>query len=141
MLRVKLDKTPERVAKAPSRAHRTDAGLDLYAMHEGIVRARQAATFHTGVHVELPHCTSGILLPKSGLMTKQNIITFGVVDESYRGEILVHMFNLSDRDYWVNTGDKISQMLVVPVLYEPVEIVDELSEGERGENGFGSSGR
>lgn len=128
-------------AFAPTRAHATDAGLDLYAMHDGIVRAHQAATFHTGVHVELPKGTAGILLPKSGLMTKHDIITFGVVDESYRGEIMVHMFNCGMNDYSVKAGDKVSQMLVVPVLYENVEIVDELSAGERGNNGFGSTGR
>ena len=135
-MRIRLEKG----AFAPVRAHATDAGLDLRAMFGGVVRAGQAATFHTGVHVELPEGTAGVLLPKSGLMTKRDIITFGVVDESYRGEVMVHMFNLSDVDYNVYAGDKISQMLVVPVRYEPVEIVDELSEGERGNNGFGSTG-
>lgn len=128
-------------AVRPTRAHSTDAGLDLYAMHSGCVRAHQAATFHTGTHVELPRGTAGILLPKSGLMTKRDIITFGVVDESYRGEIMVHMFNCGGTDYNVNAGDKVSQMLVVPVQYEDVEVVDELSAGERGSDGFGSTGR
>lgn len=135
-MRIKLDGG----AFAPVRAHSTDAGLDLRAMHGGCVRAGQAATFRTGIHVELPEGTSGILLPKSGLMTKRDIITFGVVDESYRGEVLVRMFNLGDADYSVMAGDKISQMLVVPVRYELVEVVDELSDGERGNDGFGSTG-
>lgn len=135
-MRIKLDEG----AFEPVRAHSTDAGLDLRAMRGGLVRAGQAATFHTGVHVELPGGTAGVLLPKSGLMTNRDIITFGVVDESYRGEVLVHMFNLGSEDYSVRAGDKISQMLVVPVLYEAVEIVDELSEGERGDSGFGSTG-
>lgn len=128
-------------AFAPERAHSTDAGLDLFAMHDGIVRARQAATFRTGVHVELPAGTTGLLLPKSGLMTKRDIITFGVVDEGYRGEIKVHMFNCGSEDYSVRAGDKISQMLVVPVLYPDVEVVSELNDGERGDAGFGSTGR
>ena len=131
----------ENAGMAPTRAHSTDAGLDLYAMHCGVVRAKQAATFNTGVHVELPPGTAGVLLPKSGLMTRQDILTFGVVDEGYRGEIRVHMFNLGNSDYNVEAGDKISQMLVIPVLYEPVEIVDELSDGERGAAGFGSTGK
>lgn len=135
-MRIKL----EEGAFEPVRAHATDAGLDLRAMKGGCVKAGQAATFHTGVHVELPKGTAGVLLPKSGLMTKKDIITFGVVDESYRGEVLVHMFNLGSDDYSVSAGDKLSQMLVVPVLYETVEIVDELSEGERGDSGFGSTG-
>lgn len=144
-MRVKLDTVTEngreRAAKAPSRAHATDAGLDLYAMHGGVVRARQTATFHTGVHVELPRGTMGILQPKSGLMLTRDLLTFGIVDEGYDGEILVHMFNLSDEDYSVSAGDKISQMIIVPVLYEPVEITDEITGGERGSAGFGSTGR
>ena len=135
-MRIKLDDG----AFEPVRAHSTDAGLDLRAMNGGLLRARQSKTFHTGVHVELPKGTAGILLPKSGLMTNRDIITFGVVDESYRGEVLVHMLNLSDEDYSVRDGDKISQMLVVPVRYEAVEIVKELSDGERGDAGFGSTG-
>lgn len=126
---------------APTRAHSTDAGLDLYAMHGGLVKAKQTATFNTGVFVELPQGTAGVLLPKSGLMTRNDILTFGVIDQSYRGEILVHMFNMGGEDYTVKAGDKISQMLIVPVLYEPVEIVHQLSTGERGTNGFGSTGR
>lgn len=136
-----IEEGQERAAKAPSRAHATDAGLDLYAMHGGLVRARQTATFHTGVHVELPKGTMGILQPKSGLMLRRDLLTFGIVDEGYNGEILVHMFNISDEDYHVYAGDKISQMIIVPVLYEPVEIVDEISGGERGDAGFGSTGR
>lgn len=125
----------------PVRAHETDAGLDLRAAHGGCVKAGQSATFHTGVHVELPEGTAGILLPKSGLMCKHDIITFGVVDQSYRGQIMVHVFNLGSNDYTILPGDKISQMLVIPVRYEPVEIVDELSDGDRGDSGFGSTGR
>lgn len=127
-------------AHTPTRAHETDAGLDLYAMHGGCVKAGQTATFHTGVRVELPEGTSGVILPKSGLMTKRDILTFGVIDEPYRGEIMIHMFNLGGTDYTINPGDKIGQMLVIPVRYEPVEIVEELSDTERGANGFGSTG-
>lgn len=144
-MRVRLDKViengGERPVKPPVRAHEHDAGLDLHAMHGGVVKAKQSATFHTGVHVELPNGTAGVLLPKSGLMTKRDILTFGVVDCGYDGEILVHMFNLSNEDYCVRAGDKISQLLVVDVRYENVEIVDEIERGERGDNGFGSTGR
>jgi len=145
-MKVKLDTYTDengvdRVAKAPTRAHSTDAGLDLYAMHGGLVRAHQAATFHTGTHVQLPKGTAGILMPKSGMMTRHDLLTFGIVDQGYDGEILVHIFNLGSEDYTVRAGDKISQMLVVPVLYEPVEVVDHIEAGDRGMNGFGSSGR
>ena len=144
-MRVRLDtyadaNGQESAAKAPSRAHSTDAGLDLYAMHGGLVRAHQAATFHTGVHVELPAGTAGILMPKSGMMTRHDLLTFGIIDEGYTGEVLVHIFNCGGEDYSVRPGDKVSQMLIVPVLYEPVEIVDEITGGDRGSAGFGSTG-
>ena len=127
-------------AKAPTRAHATDAGLDLYAMHGGLVRAGATATFNTGVCVALQEGTAGVLLPRSGLMVKRDILTFGVIDEEYRGEILVHVFNMGADDYLVQAGDKISQMLIIPVKYENVEVVDSLTDGERGTNGFGSTG-
>lgn len=136
-MRIKL----EDGALAPSRAHETDAGLDLYALRGGLVRAHQAATFHTGVHAELPVGTVGILMPKSGMMTRHNLLTFGVVDEGYTGEIMVHIFNCGGKNYGVRAGDKISQMLIVPVRYEKVEIVEEISGGARGDCGFGSTGR
>ena len=135
-MKIKLDEG----ARVPSRAHPQDAGLDLFALRSGWVRAKKSNTFHTGVHVELPEGTTGILLPKSGLMCKNNIISFGVVDEPYRGEIVVHLFNLGDKDYWVEKGDKIGQMLVMNVRYEDIEIVSKLSETDRGESGFGSTG-
>ena len=128
-------------AKAPTRAHPTDAGLDLYAMHGGLIPAHGTATFHTGVHMELPDGTAGVIQPKSGLMTQNDMLTFGIVDESYRGEVLVHVFNFGSSDYIVEAGDKLTQMLITSVRYEPVEVVDQLSDGERGDAGFGSTGR
>lgn len=127
-------------AVLPTRAYETDAGLDLRALHGGIVRAKQSATFQTGVHVELPKGTGGLLLPKSGLMLR-DLLTFGVVDEGYTGEILVHMFNHGNDDYMVHGGDKISQLVIMPVRYEQIEVVNSLTGGERGVRGFGSTGR
>ena len=136
-MRVKLSPC----AYLPTRAHDTDAGLDIRLPFGGLVRAGQSRTFATGVYVELPEGTVGLLLPKSGLMVGHDIITFGVIDESYRGEIHVHVINVGPNDYEFHPGDKASQLLVMPVFYESIEVVNELSIGERGENGFGSSGR
>lgn len=124
----------------PVRAHSTDAGLDIFAMHGGIVRAGQSAVFHTGVHVELPRGIMGDVRPKSGLMFDRDILTFGTVDEGYDGEIMVKMFNLGQEDYSVRRGDKITQLATVRVVYEDVEIVEEIEGGERGSRGFGSTG-
>lgn len=136
-MKVKLDEG----AILPERAHPEDAGLDLRTIKGGCVRAGQSMTFRTGVHVQLPKGTAGLLLPKSGLMLR-DLLTFGVVDEGYTGEIMVHMFNLGNSDYSVQPKDKVSQMVVVRIVRQDVEEVDELPEdSERGNAGFGSTGR
>ena len=125
----------------PSRAHAADAGLDLYARESCMVKARGSATFDTGVHVELPPWTVGFLKSKSGLNVKHGITSEGVIDEGYTGSICVKLYNNSDKDYLVNEGDKISQLVILPITKPELELVDSLEETERGENGFGSSGK
>lgn len=134
-MKIKLEK----YAFMPVREHITDAGLDIRAMDDGIVRAKQSAVFHTGVHVQLPKGTAGLFVSKSGLMVKHEITSTGLVDEGYDGEVLVKLFNHGSTDYSVKRGDKIAQLVVMPVMYEPVEIVNSISGGERGDNGFGST--
>ena len=136
-MRIKLDPG----AVSPSREHETDAGLDIRAMKGGIVRAGQSAIFHTGVYVELPCGTAGLFVSKSGLMMKHDITATGLVDEGYDGEIMVKLFNHGINDYSVKAGDKIAQLVVIPVLYEPVDVVKTIKGGERGSAGFGSTGR
>ena len=131
----------EEGAKAPNRAYPTDAGLDLFAYDEGYVNAHSYRTFRTGVHVELPENTCGLLVSKSGLYSKHGITSTGLIDESYSGEIMVTLHNCSFREYKVEKGDKISQLVVIPCRYEGVEIVDYLEEKGRGNNGFGSTGK
>lgn len=135
-------------AHNPVRAHDTDAGLDIKAFlpketgDMKIVPAHGSAIFHTGVHVQLPKGTAGVLVSKSGLNVKHDITSTGLIDEGYDGEIIVKLYNHGNDDFYVFDGDKISQLVVVPVLYESVEIVDSFdSQYERGSNGFGSSGR
>ena len=136
-MKVKLDPG----AFPPTREHETDAGLDIYAIKGALVRAGQSVIFHTGVHVQLPSGTAGLFVSKSGLMMKHDITATGLVDEGYDGEILVKLFNHGNNDYEVKAGDKVGQLVVMPVLYEPVEIVNSIQGGERGSRGFGSSGR
>lgn len=125
----------------PLRAHDTDAGMDIRSRETKTVLAHGSEIFYTGVHVELPNGTAGILLSKSGLNVNHGITSEGLIDEGYTGQIVVKLYNNSDDDYIVNRGDKISQMVIVPVLYESIEIVDKLGESDRGADGFGSSGR
>lgn len=125
----------------PTRAHDTDAGLDLYAPHSEIVPAHGSALFDTGVHVQLPPNTAGMIKSKSGLNVHHGITSEGVVDVGYTGSICVKLYNHSDTAYMVNRGDKISQLVIVPIIIPPLKLVDSLEESERGDNGFGSTGR
>lgn len=131
----------DKCAYKVNRAHSTDAGIDIRSSESSYVMACGSHVFHTGVHVELPHGTAGLLVSKSGLNTKHGITSTGLIDDGYTGEIMVKLYNNSDSDYFVRAGDKISQLVVIPVLYEDVEEVEHLTEGtERGANGFGSTG-
>lgn len=126
----------------PLRAHDTDAGIDIRAMHETVVPAHGSARIETGVHVALPHGCCGMLMSKSGLNVKNCITSTGLIDEGYDGAIVVKLINHGNETYKVNAGDKVTQMVVVPVLYESIEIVDDLEQvSKRGSNGFGSSGK
>ena len=128
-------------AFAPTRAYPTDAGLDLYAQETQIVPAKESAIFDTGVHIELPPNTTGFLKSKSGLNVKHGIISDGVIDVGYTGSIKVKLYNLSGWDYKVNCGDKISQLVILPVVIPSLEFVESLDQSARGNNGFGSSGK
>lgn len=136
-MKIKLDDG----AIMPTRAYPTDAGLDLYARETQIVPAKDSAIFDTGVHVELPEGTTGFIKSKSGLNVKHGITSEGVIDVGYTGSIVVKLYNHSGYDYKVNKGDKISQLVIMPILTPDPELVEELGESDRGNNGFGSSGK
>lgn len=121
------------------RAHPTDAGVDIKSPVCVTVPARGSVMIDSGVHVQLRNAV-GLLMPKSGLM-KAGILSFGVIDEGYSGGIAVKLFNHGDKDYKVMRGDKITQLIEVPVRYGCIEIVESVESGERGGNGFGSTGR
>lgn len=137
-MKIKLDPG----AYIPERAHATDAGLDIKSPKDCIIPAHDSATIYTGVHVKLPPNTAGLLVSKSGLNTRYNITSTGLIDEGYNGEIVVKLHNHGGLPYFVAKGDKITQLVVIPVLYEAVELVDDLQQdSERGDKGFGSTGR
>lgn len=128
-------------AYMPTRAHSTDAGLDIYAKEGQIVQAKESATFDTGVHIQLPPGTAGLLVSKSGLNVKHGITSTGLIDEGYTGSIKVKLYNHSGYDYRVEAGDKISQLVILPVCSPELEVVESLEDTERGVGGFGSTGR
>ena len=136
-MKIVLDKG----AVMPTRAHESDAGLDLYARERQPIRARSSAEFDTGVHIELPPGTVGMVKSKSSLYVKHSLISEGVIDVGYTGSIRVKLHNLSDNDYIVEKGDKISQLVIMPILTPSLQLVDKLDETDRGNGGFGSTGR
>jgi dUTP pyrophosphatase len=127
-------------AKMPDRAHPTDAGMDLFAMEGGKISPCGSAIFDTGVHVAIPEGYVGLLTSKSGLMSKQGITSRGTIDAHYTGSIKAVLFNHSH--LWVNIekGQKITQLVILPIITPELELVDSLEETERGTGGFGSTG-
>lgn len=136
-IKIKLDEG----AKMPTRAHSTDAGYDIYARETQIIPARESAKFDTGVHIEIPVGYVGMLKSKSGLNVNHGITSEGVIDAGYTGSITAKLYNNSGYDYKVNAGDKITQLVIMPILTPDLEEVDTLEETERGTGGFGSTGR
>lgn len=128
-------------AKMPTRAHDTDAGFDLYARERKPIRAGNSAVFDTGVHIELPSGTVGFLKSKSDLNVNHGLTSEGVIDAGYTGSIRVKLFNHSNKDYIVEKGDKISQLVILPFIAPNLNLADELEDTERGNGGFGSTGR
>jgi len=132
-------------ATLPTRAHEGDAGLDLYAAEPARIGPGERASVGTGVAVALPPGSAGLVVPRSGLAARHGIALVnapGVVDAGYRGELRVLLLN-TDREesFPVAPGDRIAQLLVVRVdLLAPVAVA-ELDQSERGNGGFGSSGR
>ena len=125
----------------PEFAHKTDAGADLRSPVEAVVPAHGSVVIDTGVHVEIPEGYTIFLKSKSGLNVKHNLIGEGVVDSGFSGSIRVKLYNLGDTDYPVFRGDKIIQMVILPCVYCEFTGVEEFADSERGDGGFGSTGR
>lgn len=135
-LKVKLDEG----AYMPERAHDTDAGLDLRTPRRVAVWPRDIAFVDTGVHIQIPEGCAGIIMSKSGLC-KKGITTTGLIDEGYTGPIGVTIVNHTDHTKYFKAGDKITQLVIVKVEKPTPVQVDKIDGGERGDNGFGSTGR
>lgn len=129
-------------AYPPKRAHEEDAGMDLKTPKDFTIDRIGRVNIHTGVHVEIPKGYTGLVISKSGLNSKKGITTVGVIDSGYTGEIVVTVRNNEAQEAHFHAGDKISQLVIVPVETPAVEVVslDEINGGDRGNNGFGSTG-
>lgn len=143
MLRVKL---LDAGARAPVVAHPgEDLGYDIFALEDVMLAPRATLRVRTGIAVEARHPQTGaglglLVRDRSSMAARGLATTGGVIDAGYRGEILVVMTNLGDASVELKAGEKIAQMVPVPVLTGPVEEVDSLEDSARAEKGFGSSG-
>jgi dUTP diphosphatase len=132
-------------ATLPTRAHPGDAGLDLYAIEPAAINPGERVTVGTGVAVEIPQGFAGLVLPRSGTAARHGIALVnapGLIDSGYRGELRVLLLNTDRAEtFQIAPGDRIAQLLLVPIDEAELVEVDELSESFRGDGGFGSSGR
>lgn len=164
MLKLKVKKLNPK-AKLPTKNHITDAGFDLYAVEDAILYSGTSTKIDTGIAVEIPEGYVGVIFDRSSMGAKGIHRHCGVIDSSYRGPLIVCLNNtnlpqveykeheryyevdphnevvVNPDIYEVKRGDKIAQMLILPVPAVVVEEVDELGESDRGAKGFGSSGK
>lgn len=132
-------------AQMPTRGSAEAAGYDLYACIDKpiLVGPHQTVKVGTGLSFELPYCTFGGIFPRSGLATKKGLRpanTPGVCDSDYRGEYIVAIHNDSDLTQIIDPGERIAQLIILPFIPAEFKEVEELSETDRGDGGFGSTG-
>lgn len=131
--------SPEAVL--PTRAHADDAGLDLYGLEDAIIAPSQGKLLRTGIAVQLPKGFFALVADRSS-QAKRGIKTAGgVIDSGYRGEIHVVLWNISGAELRIQKGDRIAQLLILPVTTPTITEVTDLDDTARGAKGFGSSGR
>ena len=132
-------------AKVPTYAHETDAAADLYAQYDQNFPAHSYGNMiKTGVKIQLPEGWLAMILPRSSMGTKTPLRlsnSVGLIDSGYRGELGVLYDNTSDEDYKISAGDRIAQLLVMPSYRFQAKVVDILADSDRGETGFGDSGK
>lgn len=127
-------------AKMPTFAHEADAGYDLYSREDKVIFPQSSYTFETGVHMAIEPGYAGVLISKSGLNKNLNVQSTGLVDADYIGSIGVTLYNHGSNMVHIKKGQKISQIVFLPIKKPKLELVDSLEATERGDGGFGSSG-
>lgn len=142
MLDLRIKKLSED-AIMPKYAHESDAGMDLYSIEDKIILPGESELIHTGISIQLPKDTEAQIRPRSGLALKHSITvlnTPGTIDEGYRGEICIILINHSKKEFKVEKAMRIAQMLIKPVLKVNVIESMDLTNSDRDEGGFGSTG-
>jgi dUTP pyrophosphatase len=131
-------------ATLPTRAHDSDAGLDLYAAEGARIVPGARVSVGTGLAMAVPEGLAGLVLPRSGLALKAGVTLLnspGLIDPGYRGEVRILLVNTDQTiDFHVKPGDRIAQLLLVPIATASPLEADALDTSARGAGGFGSSG-
>lgn len=143
---MKIDIKLDEGAIMPTKAHPGDAAFDLYYTNKcpskTLLGLNGSALISTGVSMAIPKGYCGIIKSRSGLSVKKGVdIGAGVIDAGYRGEIKVLVRNQGNGELMLKNGERIAQLMIVPVPQVEFNLVDELDEADRGDNGFGSSGK
>lgn len=129
-------------AYMPEKAHEADAGYDLRTPERVVLRRHDCVCIDTGVHMEIPKGWYGKLESKSGLNVRHGIVSLGgVIDSGYTGTVVAKLYNFGDEDHVFEAGDKIVQIVFMRCGNFSLTQVNELEETERGDGGFGSSGK
>ena len=131
-------------AELPKHKKYGDAGMDLRSQQAVDIMPRGTVMVGTGVHVQIPHGYVGLVFPRSGIASNRGINltnNVGVIDSGYRGEIKLPLYNAGYKPASVTKGERVAQLIIVPFATCQCVEVDELDPSERGESGFGSSGR
>ena len=130
-----------KTTKHLSKAHPSDAAFDIEADEDSFVYAYSRKLINTGVRMAIPEGYCGIIKSRSGLAVKNSIeVGAGVIDAGYRGEIKVLLCNYGEDSFYVKPGDRIAQLMIVPVPAVTLEVVEDLDETTRSDKGFGSTG-
>lgn len=132
--------------KLPAYQSKSAAGIDLYCKTDKdiIIKPKETVKLHTGLKVEIPEGYFGAVYPRSSTGVKKQLMlanTIGVIDSDYRGELMVFFYNYGEVDQVVKDGDRLAQLVIQPYLRCDIESVDDLSDTDRGEGGFGSTGK
>lgn len=125
----------------PSYAHTDDAGFGIYSIEEKVLKPMEYHAVATGISSEIPNDYFVSIRDRSSIAVKGLHVMGGVIDSGYRGEWKIIMINLNGEDYKIEVGDKIAQGILQNAKQPKIEIVEDLSNSSRGENGFGSTGR
>lgn len=139
MVKIKIKKLVSD-AKIPCYAHPGDAGMDIYSCEDLVIKPKHRSLVKTGISMDFPKGYVALVWDKSGIATKGLTALAGVIDSGYRGEYKILLLNVGSKDFKIEKGQKIAQILIQPVIQPKIEEAEELDESSRGKGGFGSTG-